>query len=405
MSLQPISPHERIKTLDIIRGFALLGILVANMAFFASPIIYIHMAAVDWWEKAWDKWVLWVIQFCAEAKFFTMFSLLFGLGFILFMERTEAKGYSVVPLFSRRLVILLSIGMIHAFFIWAGDILLLYAVLGFALLPFRHMSSKQVLTWAIGLWAVPLILITLLFAPGLGDEFADPLWEETAYRYIERSIDVYSSGSFLDITAQRFFDYLFLGINSFLIIPLVLAMFLIGAYVGKRHIHHKLDQHQGLIQRTWWYSLLIGVPSALLQVYSSEQMLTTGLMVYQWLSVVSVFIAGPALCFFYITSLILLSQHRSWQLRLAFLAPVGRMALSNYLLQSIVCTTLFYSYGFGLYNQVDPVLWVVIVAVLYPLQVWFSHVWLSRFRYGPVEWLWRSLTYRSWQPLKQPSNK
>ncbi|EGL82829.1 hypothetical protein CathTA2_1653 [Caldalkalibacillus thermarum TA2.A1] len=401
MSLHPTSPQERLEVLDQIRGFALLGILLANMAFFASPVVYIQMAGIDGWESLGDKWALWGIQFFAEAKFFTMFSFLFGLGFVLFMERAEAKGYSVLPLFTRRLVVLFMIGMIHAFFIWAGDILMLYAVLGFILLFFRRSSPKTLLAWAVGLWAVPVVVVTLLLAPGFGGEFSDPQWEQSAYHYIERSIAAYGSGTFLEITAQRMFDYLFMAINSIFVAPLVVAMFLTGLYVGKRRLYQQLHQHETLFRRIRLLSLCIGVPAALLQVYSHQQMLHTGLTLYQWLHFVSVCVAGPGLCFFYITSLLQLYRHQGWQRRLAYLAPVGRMALTNYLLQSIVCTLLFYNYGLGLYNQVAPVWWGIIAAVLYPLQVCFSHIWLGHFRYGPAEWLWRSLTYWSWQPLKK----
>lgn len=392
---EPVQPDERIHEMDIVRGVALFGILLANMAFFSSPVIYMQMAGVDWWTTPWDQIAEWFIQFFAEAKFFTMFSFLFGLGFAIFIQRAEKKGDKAVSLYLRRMFILLVIGLIHALLIWAGDILVMYALLGFLLLFFRRSQPKKVLRWAFGLLIVPLLLFCLLLAGALAAEPVLTDEQLTVYHgLIEQSLTAYGEGTYAQIFEQRWNDFILMFQNFFVTGPQVLAMFLFGLYVGKRGMFAHLPEHTPFIRKVCFWSLILGLPLVILQVVSS-QLMGPDISVYDITYYAGTTLGGPAFCFFYITSILLLSRKQTWRKLFSSLQAVGRTALSNYLFQSIVCTTVFYSYGLGWYGQIGPAVWVLLAGIIFAIQIVLSNIWLQRFRFGPLEWVWRTLTYGS----------
>jgi uncharacterized protein len=399
---EPIQPNERIKVVDIIRGFALLGILSVNMALFSSPILYIQAAGIELWDHTWDKWTQVAISFFAEGKFYPMFSFLFGLGFMIFIQRAEQKGLKPVRLYLRRVMILLGIGLIHAFFIWAGDILIVYALLAFVLVLFRHRRPKTLLWWAFILLFVPIMMISLLLGLViLGSWFQSEAalvaqneeYLASLQEMIEQSLSAYGTGSFADIFSQRATDLSFIYQSVFISLPTILAMFLFGVYAVKINVFREIKKHIPLIKKVWVGSMLIGIPLALLQVTSSPAIDTVHPSFYDLAYFIAIFIGGPTLCFFYITSLVLLSQKEIWIQRLSPIGAVGRMALSNYLFQSIVCTTIFYSYGLGLYGQVSPALGLLLTFAIYIVQIVISNAWFKSYSFGPVEWIWRRLTY------------
>ena len=405
----PILPQERIEVLDILRGFAILGILFVNMAFFSSPF-YLLVTDVKLWTGGADRLAVWLIRFFAEGKFYSLFSFLFGLGFVLQMRRAESRGARFAPFYRRRLFVLLLIGLAHAFLLWPGDILAVYAVIGFLLLLFRARSQKTVVVWAI----ISLLILIVITAVGVGfielsrsiPEAAaqiDKAFAETVARYeslIEQSLRVYSQGSFREIMAQRAQDTGFMYLILVFWGPNILAMFLIGLYVGRRKLLQNVTAHLPLIRKVMWWGLGLGLVCNLIFVVARESSnpvvpsLTT--LVYT----VFFAIGAPALCFFYVSAIILLVQREVWRKRLAPLAAVGRMALSNYLFQSLICTTIFYSYGLGLYGKVGPAVGMVLTVVIFIIQVALSGWWLRRFKFGPFEWFWRSLTYGKRQAMR-----
>lgn len=411
-SLGPVQPAERIRILDILRGFALFGILFVNMPLFNRPfqgIFFPADPAAAWHERVAE----WLIHALGEGKFYSLFSLLFGLGLVLLMERVEGRGGRFIPLYLRRLLVLLGIGIVHAFLIWAGDILIMYALFGFVLLLFRKARPRTVL-----IWAVVLILIPLLFTAGstallelgraipeaaasIEQSFAQT---EAAYRAdYERAARTYAQGRFGEITAQRVYDYLSFGLVSYFVLGFnVIAMFLVGLYFGKRRLFEDLPTHRPFFRRLFLWGLGLGLP--LNALYAT---LIMGVSRYEptWPLVVAMVAQGigaPLLSLGYLSALTLLySRSSAWAARLAVLAPVGQMALTNYLLQSIVCTLLFYGYGLALFGRVGYAAGIALTVVIYLLQIPFSHAWMRRYRFGPAEWLWRSLTYRYWQPFRR----
>lgn len=388
----------------MIRGFALLGILTANMAFFASPVLYTGMSGAMLWSGTLNQAAMLLIDSFALGKFFTMFSLLFGLGFFLFLQRAEQKTNRPGWLFLRRLFILFLFGLIHAFGIWYGDILLVYALTGPLLLLFYQRKPKTVLRWAFSvLLVLPILmslLVGLLWLSGEANNLPADTQAIIDKEAITQSQAAYGSGSFTEIMEQRWTDYAFAFGNYLFIVPVILAMFLFGVYAAKTKRYQNFSHQLPFYKKLMIGSLIIGLPFNALSVYGSYQ----EDLIFYMISFVGLMIGGPALCLFYIASMILLSQKPRWARWFQPLRAVGRTALSNYLLQSLVCTTIFYSYGFGMYGKIGPAGWLVIVAALFSAQIVLSNIWLKHFRFGPAEWLWRSLTYGKRQPFKQPKH-
>nr|WP_304213267.1 DUF418 domain-containing protein [Fredinandcohnia onubensis] len=381
--LSPALGAERIHSIDVIRGLAILGIFFVNMPSFFAPILYLNPAT--WWTGELNQWTNSIIDIFAQASFYTLFSFLFGFGFILFKERAVAKGYSFYPLISRRLIVLLLFGCLHAFFVWHGDILITYAVIGAILLLFHKAKPITLLIWALVLIFVPnvvlggLMFVAVLFEPGLNAVMYN---EQLALK----SAEIYANGGFWEITIQRFQDWYFVNnvASIFVMIITLLPMFLLGAFIAKKKWFEGRDEDVKKVKILWLISLVIGVPMKLLPYYTAKNPATDYLQDT---------IGGPSTALLYATSIVLLMRLPVWKRLLSPLALVGRLSLSNYLFQSIVCTLLFYGYGFGLYGKLQPFTGFLLTIGIYIVQVILSYFWLKKFRFGPFEWVWRSLTY------------
>ena len=397
----PTRPRDRIEVLDILRGWAIFGIILINFSDFS--ISSLDHAAVR------------LIDFFIAGKFYTLFSFLFGLGLAIQMGRAEARGVRFVPIYLRRLSILLLIGLAHAFLLWGGDFLFPYAVLGFLLLLFRARSPKTLLVAAM-----ICLAISVLFNPvstGVaGLRRADPETAQAMSREsLERKVNnaargqqwrrVVDQGTYPEMVAARvqmFVRYYsrvdrYIGMWGHLSI---LAMFLLGLYAGRRGIFQNLPAHLPFIRKVLWWGLGLGLVGNLVWVVARE---LAALNVYSLTPAVrDVFwyVGAPALCFFNAAAIILLFQREAWQKRLAPLAYVGRMALSNYLLQSLIFTTIYLGYGLGLSGKFGTALGLVLTAFIFLLQILLSMWWLRRFQFGPMEWLWRTLTYGKRQPIR-----
>jgi uncharacterized protein len=404
----PVQPGERIQTLDVLRGFALLGILLVNIHLFAHPVQYallpqVHSGPID---RAAD----WFVRFAAEGKFYSLFSFLFGLGFTIQMIRAEAKGARFVPVYLRRAGVLLLFGLLHGLLLWVGDILFYYAILGLLLLFFRRMKLKWVGTWIVILILLPPLFVMLgwigiemgrqnpqvaaqIEAQFAGQSAAVEAQVAEAYR-------VYRSGDYAEITLQRGQDLLYMWTVSLFLAPSILAMFLIGLLFGRQEYIRNAAQHKRLFRRLLIWGGAIGLlangiyATFVLDAIRDQPDLPLVIATFGQA------IGAPLLALAYMSAITLAMQHPTWQSRLQLLAPVGRMALTNYLLQTLICTTLFYGYGFGLFGQIDTATGVVLAVVIFLLQIPLSHWWMARFRFGPAEWLWRTLTYGRRQPMR-----
>ena len=407
---EPVQIHERIELLDIIRGFALLGILMANMAYFSTPAIYFELLGKKLWTGIWDTTTASFINFLIQGKFYSIFSFLFGLGFAIFFERAKERTAKPVLLFYRRLFILLIIGLAHLFLIWHGDILVTYAILGFLLPLFFNRTPKTLIKWAISLFSVYLIFLALMMGLiELGKIFNEdvitgalqPFYSKLE-NLIENSYQAYGQGTFSEIMAQRASDAIFAINQIFVGIFVIYPLFLFGLYAGKKKIFQNIEANLALIRKIWIWSLIIGLAMSVVKFVFKSLM---GAEFYSFYTVIhsgAAIFGDTGLCFFIMTSIILLSQKGKWLMKLKPLAYIGRMALSNYLLQSIVCTTVFYSFGLGLYGKVGAALGLVLTIAIFTVQIYLSKYWFKYFRFGPVEWLWRCLTYGKFFKIKLP---
>ena len=383
-SAEPVQPSERLIFVDILRGFAVFGILVANMGHFSGQM------GLDSYTRFIDKAVLIAIMFFIQAKFYSLFSLLFGWGLAVQLNRAKLKGINIVPVYIRRLFILLGFGVIHAILIWSGDILLTYALLGFLLILFRNCSVKYLLV-LVGLFLLFSMVITL---PGeLMVSFRSWYAELTSdLRYEFYPLSLYNTGNYLEITKLRLQDYL--NGSSLLIYSLgnIFAMFLLGLFIGKQRIFHHFQRNTKLFIIVCAVGLVLGVVFNSIFVYSTLHPELGGAY-NRFLSKSARTIGAPALMLFYISGIILLWQRESWKKRLNPLNHVGRMALSNYIFQSLVATLIFYGYGLGLYGDVSRIFALGLSVLIFYIQVKLSKAWFETHDYGPLERIWRYLTY------------
>jgi len=401
----PVVGGERIEVIDVLRGFALWGILLINITAFkapgAPPGFLVEGSIVD-------RAVIQALVLFVESKFFTLFSFLFGLGFAIQLLRAQERGVPFVPRFTRRLLVLLFFGVAHVVLLWDGDILVVYALVGFLLLLFRNRSPRALLRWAAVLLFVPLVLITAglvtLEIVRSTPPYAVQIQEvETAFQteLAQLRADAtagYGQGAYANILQRRIVEYA--GVFPLLVsrVPSVLAMFLLGLYVGKRNILGSIADHMPLLRRVRLWGLSAGLLTSLLVVVGLTQLEPVSALVVLFFNQA---LAGPVLAMGYAATIVLLIQRSSWQRRFQPLAATGRMALTNYLMQSVIYTTLFYGYGFGLTGQVNAVSGVLLATGIYALQTLWSLWWLRHFQFGPLEWVWRSLTYGRWQPLRR----
>ena len=391
---ESLSAHitVRIHEIDIIRGLALWGILVVNMALFSFPALYMDQSA--FWDGNLDQWSIKLIYFFGEGKFISVFSFLFGLGFTIFMKGAQVKTSQPKKLFSRRLFILLIIGLIHGYFIWYGDVLLFYSFLGFLLMFFWNSKPQRLLSWAFYLLIIPVILFIiggLLFENAFNAENADlvNIKKELALTAIQN----YQSRDLSLIFQQNLQDLMQTRLGYLSITPQIFAMFLLGAYAGVRKIFDNLKEHESFIRNVQIGALIIGLPICVASILYLDQPVTS--FSYNFMQVVGTYIAGPTLGIFYICSALLLLRNENWKKILKPFSALGRMAATNYLLQSILCLFLFSGVGFALYSKVSPILTLLMSLIIIVFQLLISNLWLKYFKSGPVEWLWRYLTYKN----------
>ena len=399
MTMSPVAPGERIDVLDALRGAALFGIIAANMRGFNGPLADYFRHTLMWTDPT-SRVAQAFVNVFIQGKFITLFAFMFGIGFAIQMERADRRGATSRMFYVRRLAVLLLFGIVHFVFVWWGDILAPYALMGFLLLLFRNRSQKAILRWSAALYAWPIILSALLLVlHSAGVRIPSP--PPTTAEELQRIIGVYGTGTYAEIVRQNVKEAPFMAFGLIFFYPRILGIFLFGLWVWREGIVRDLPSRTDMLRRCQKHGLWVGVlfnliGVGLVEAFHPDPMTPSilGLVIGLAFS-----LGLPAGSLFYASTLVLLWQKVQWRPRLRPFAAVGRMALSNYLLQSLVCTTLYYSWGFGLYGRVGPLLGFVPTIAIYSAQVVFSVWWLRRFSTGPMEWLWRRLTYGSPAPL------
>jgi uncharacterized protein len=389
----PVGTSERMTVLDAVRGVAILGILVINIDALSGFAFTAASAHAGLPLAAADDAVWFVLAFLVEAKFYSLFSFLFGVGFAVFVQRASARGADPGRLFKRRLVGLMIIGLVHTLFIWYGDILLTYAVIGFALVPFLRGDDRSVLRWAVGMLAAPIVLYAVMFAAAGQPPPAESSGEVSLPPVMAAAAQQFAHGNYFEVVQGNIVFTIANVIRRLLLMffPRVLGMFLLGFYAGRRNIFADLSAHDRLIRSVVTLGLSIGLPLALFGAVWGEYAVGPP-NIKGLIEAVIKSIAVPLLSLGYIAGLCILFSRAPRLMRA--LAPAGRMALTNYLMHSVAGLIIFYSFGFGLFGRVSLTVAVAGAIVFFLLQMLISRWWLARAQFGPAEWLWRMFTYR-----------
>lgn len=399
--LGPVSGSERVDTIDILRGLALFGILAANIRGFAGPPIT-YMAPHLFWPALHDRIAQAFIDAFIQQKFITIFAFLFGVGFAVQFDRATARGAKFGWTYARRLFLLLLFGLVHGLLIWFGDVLLMYALDGFLLILFRKRANKTVAIWAAVLLSImPLVFTAVFIAVQAGVKIPDPT-PKTAEMIAAAKI--YGEGTFADIQVQRMQDAVKNNWGVFVIFGWqILGLFLLGLLAWRKRFFHPTPESLPRYRRAMWWGLGIGIAGNV-GVVITRWALGLGPMprdpIAYALGVTAV-ISVPALSLGYVCLVIVMCQSEAWRNRLHRFGAIGRTALTNYLLQSIIGTLIFYNYGLGLFGDLGPALLLPLTFVIFAAQMYLSPWWLERYRFGPVEWLWRRLTYGGPLPMRR----
>ena len=407
--LSPVQYQDREVFMDVLRGFAILGIFIANLNGFNF-----YSADADltgpYLVPEFDSKMTFLHHLFIEGKFYTIFSFLFGWGIALQIKRGTANGIDVIPTVKRRLSFMLLLGFMHMM-IWPGDIVFFYAVLAFVLLLFRKYSDRTLIWIGLGMVMMPIVLYAAkmqwswLNAPaGLLYETGQKLdnWILGISTEADYKVFLETAGwweVFLGNVSGFFyrFGYLFFVSRIFK----VLGIFLIGYVIGRSDFYKNIIQNKKIVY--WFISvgLIIGLPANYFLAYYMSNFMNDYWALksngfYQTLA----YAMGVApIGFAYIGLFMLSFQTGIGNKMMTVLAPVGKMAFSNYIMHSLIGNFVFLNAGLGYMGQVGPVYSTLFAILVFIGQIIFSTVWLKYFNYGPVEWIWRSATYKKWQPM------
>lgn len=397
--LGPVGGSERVSALDAARGFAVLGILSVNVLLFYGPDFWLTTSGEQAYEGL-DRGLAFFIAAFAEGKFINTLAALFGLGVALQAARAVEQGRRASALIARRMAALLVIGVVHALLIWSGDILLLYASLGFFLIPFALRRVKTLLIWAVFIFGVPALLISVAtgFAvlASLTPEGAAAIERSLAaggiQDFVRSSEEAYTSGSYREMVAQRVRDIVFLLSSVVFLAPTVFSMMLLGIAAARAGWARNPRAHLPGIRRVALFGFAFGLPLNLLfAVVRDLDASGIGSPAMLFVSLSLQTLAPPLLSLGYAALVVLLFLRSPDSAFGSRLAAVGRMSLTNYLAQSVIMTSIFY--GLALYGEVSLAVALMPVVLIWALELAWSKPILERYNQGPVERIWRAMTY------------
>ncbi|MBL8299000.1 MAG: DUF418 domain-containing protein [Rhodanobacteraceae bacterium] len=386
-TVQPIAPEQRLVQLDVLRGLALLGVLLVNIGNFSGADWALE-AGMDFPMGAYgDSASTWV-RILLENKAAAALSLLFGAGMAIQAERAASAGRSGKWFALRRAAVLALFGALHTLLLWNLDILLDYALISLLVLPFLNLSAGRVL-WAI----LPVLVLTALLSLPLLASAVDL----TAAQFYALGLQHYGQGSWLDALQFRIWETVHtIGPTRIANRLAILSpFFIIGVSAWKAGWLMSPDQHRTALKRVFAVCFSLGLLANAVPQESLHAWVNTTLS-WQPLRILikaTFFFGQFTLTLGYGAGILLALRYRPARAVLSVLAPLGRMALTQYLLQSLICTWLFHGFGLGLYGRLpfDQVL--LLGLLIFVAQIIGSHLWLARFRIGPAEWLWRYLSY------------
>ena len=410
-TLAPVQLKDREVFMDVLRGIAILGIFIANL----NSFTYYFAGVVDntFVYPAIDKKVSFLHAMFIEGKFYSIFSLLFGWGIALQISRSKLDDVGTAKFLRRRLWFMLLLGGIHLVFIWMGDIVAFYSMIGFILLALRKKSNKTLLITSGILILSPIILyyfkMTFIWlnAPAgmflkaseyLQTHFANNPDVRNEAMVIKQSHSIITNTKVNMSNVPFRFAYLIFVSR----IPKVLGMMLLGFVIGRSGIYKRLLEYK--TQLLWFIliTLIISIPANyMLAYYMKNPDNYYNLKIEGWYETLAYTLGVTPLAMVYVVLIALLFQQKIIKNLLQLIAPAGKMAFTNYMMQSIIGIVTFYGIGFGYMQKVGPLAWTIFALVIFLFQIIISTIWLKYFEFGPVEWLWRSLTYGKKQPFKK----
>ncbi|MGV6982979.1 DUF418 domain-containing protein [Bacillus pumilus] len=370
---------SRVELIDSLRGFSLLGILIVNMLNFQYDYDFEKMFDSSFWGQ---EFGVYVTEILFQGSFYPIFSFLFGYSFIKLIESTKAKGLNTNAIVVRRGFGLIVLGMLHYIFIWNGDILLYYGACMLFLMMFMSSRIKTMLIWSGVLGALSLVV--------------SPYIMKLVHGTDELLTDVYAKGDYADILLSRItveddmmIVTIILAIVSITLMPILGFLFgtmtvgpfaLLGMVIGKRG--HLTEEDRGMAYRKGWvWVIVVGLALKCATFIDAP-----------WSQFVMV-LGGYVLAIGYIQAFIVFYYSKAAEGLKRLLAGLGRLSLSNYLAQSIICTTIFYSYGLGLFGQMGSIFGLLLAVGLYTAQLFISYLYLKKWRRGPVEWMMGKWVY------------
>lgn len=409
--LKPVAANERIYSMDVLRGFALFGVFLVNIEAMVGPLAE-ALTGTNLSLRGPDLWVDAATYVLAQGKFYVLFSLLFGMGFALQRNRAAARGRRFAPTFLRRLFALLIIGLLHGLFVWSGDILAVYAVLGLVIwVLFGRTKQSRLPKWGLFLYLIPLGFVVCAgllgslsqLDPSAAQEFEKQiaLQHEEMKEMAADERMAYGNGTYEQIVEQAGRDLRMIWSYLFMMGWQIAGIFLLGAWFTISGAMANPGLYPRIFKSLRWVSMPLGLATMATSAWILPANDGTRIDAVFALANVLSMLGSLMMAFGYLAWVVRgleISGTARW---LGLLAPVGRMALTNYLLQSIVCTLIFYNHGFGLYEQLPRFWQVPFVMVFFALQVIFSRAWMKRFYFGPAEWVWRAFTYLSLPPMRR----
>ncbi len=385
--LQPVAPGARLLQLDVLRGLALLGVLLVNLDVF-SGVMWARDAKLPvllgWGGGVGEA----LVRIFLEGKAAALLGLLFGAGLAIQLEGADRKGRGYTVFALRRVGALALFGLAHSLLLWNVDILLDYALISLLVLPFLRWRPSRIL-WGIPILLVVSLLIALPFLPLLKSLEQDPAG------FYRQGLAHYGAGTWIEALKYRSWEFLHvLGPQRLTSrLPALLPFFILGVYFWKKGFLAHPEAHRRTLRALFLACFALGLLANLLPQATLHAAVAGIPQPFRALIKLTAFFARPALTVGYMAGILLLLQGGAGRRLLGGFAPLGRMALTQYLLQSVVCTLVFNGYGLGLYGQVSVGASLLGGLAFFALQVGSSHLWLARFPMGPAEWFWRRLSY------------
>lgn len=397
----PLEKLARIEVLDVLRGFALLGIFLMNIEYFNRPFQEFGMG-IPSDTKGIDYVAARLTEIFVTGKFWILFSMLFGMGFVVMQTQASRDDRPFHSLYLRRTIALLVFGLLHIAFLWSGDILHSYALVALVLMWLPVIPVRASFFIGICLYLAPAFLsllsgVLLSFLPAAELDKVMAGSGGNSQSALDVAM-VYANGDYFDVMQQRGRDFLhILAYEPFVFIS-AFGIFLIGAGVMRSGRLLDLAANRSFFLKAMVYSSLMAAALiGLASVFHGHGAMEPKGMIEQALMMVG----NLPLSLFYLSGIAYAMSYLPGRKVLGLLAPAGKMALTNYLMQSLIGSLVFYGYGLGMWNQWGRAELVMFVMAVFIAQIILSHLWLRHFQYGPMEWLWRSLTYWTLPPMRR----